>query len=188
MYSVGLCKNCYKKTICDTTLITIQYNKGVSLPCEPGYFRNTDSAECLACLLDFFCLGDGAMQTCGPNARTLQTKSPSEGSCICADVGVVRDPVERSCKVIAGITEYSPVCFSNSKSELMWCEKAYPYPAHNMCVNGIRSQCNSGEYLESESRVCKVCPRGYLWELIRPVSYRSIFMLRTKVRKYLATD
>ena len=25
-----------------------------------------------------------------------------------------------------------------------------------------------------------------LWERIRPVSYRSIFMLRTKVRKYLA--
>ena len=93
MYSVGLCENCYKKTIWDTTLITIQYNEEVSLPCEPGYFQNTDSAECLACLLDFFGLGTGAIQTCGPNARTLQIKSPSEGSCICADVGVVRDPV-----------------------------------------------------------------------------------------------
>jgi len=161
MYSVALCNNCYKKTICDTTLLTTQYDQSVSLPCEPGYFQNTDSAECLACLLDFFCLGDGVMQTCGPNARTLQTMSPSEASCICADVGVVRDPVERTCKVIAGTTEYSPACFSNSRSELRWCEKAHACPAHNMCVDGIRSQCGSGKYLESESGVCKVCPRGY---------------------------
>jgi len=161
MYSTILCENCHKKTICDTTLITIQYNEAVSLPCKPGYFQNAGSVECLECLLDFFCLGNGVMQTCGPNARTLQTKSPSEESCICADMGVVRNPVHKVCEVIAGTAEYSPACLSNSKSELRWCEKTHPCPAHSTCVDGIRSQCSSGKFRDSESRVCKICPRGY---------------------------
>jgi len=161
MYSVETCAKCYKKTVCNTTLLAIEYNEQDTLQCEPGFFQKTNSNECFACLLDFFCLGNGLMQTCGPNAKTLQTQSPRAEFCICADAGVVRNTTGGACIIVQGTTHYSPLCSSNSKSELQWCEKEHPCLLYNVCLNGIRTECPPGQYIENSSENCKACPRGH---------------------------
>jgi hypothetical protein len=161
MYSVEKCEKCYKKTICNTSLVVVGYKEQIPLPCEPGFFKDADSDECSVCLLNSFCLGTGSMQTCGANSKTLHIQSPSKFFCICADAGVVRNTTDGTCIILQGTTHYSPICSSNSKSELQWCEKAHPCPLHSICSNGTRTECLSGQYIEQSSKKCRVCPRGH---------------------------